>query len=196
MSGVALRMWVLHWRVYLKRWGRSLVSSERQRRLCAVTYGRAHRFRTRVTACKRTGSGRRGACHRGEVYLVVGLMRKSSRVTSLMASFTVGWMLRIGNNTERHVEIRLLAGRAGGVILTDQHSGAWLVQTHCLDKSSLRLHKKQREKGCSASEKLSHNLNFYWISYLIFCQSASNSIGSEQSGLFYRRLKRINLKSC
>lgn len=196
MSGVALRMSVLRCRVYLKRWGRSLVSSERQRRLCAVTYGRAHHVRTQVTAYKRTGSERGGTCHRGDVYLIVGLMRKSSRVTGLVASFAVGWMLRISNNTEWHLEIRLLARRAGGVILTDQHSGTWLVQTHRLDKPSLRLHKKQREKGCSACEKLSYNLNFYCISYLLFCQSASNSIGLEQSGLSYRRLKRTNLKSC
>lgn len=56
--------------------------------------------------------------------------------------------------------------------------------------------KSREKKGCSACEKLSYNLNFYCISYLLFCQSASNSIGLEQSGLSYRRLKRTNLKSC
>lgn len=196
MSGVALRMSVLHCAVYLERRGRSLVSSKWQRRPCAVTYGRAHHVRTQVTAYERTGSGRGGTCHRGEVYLIVGLVRKPSRVTSLVASFAVGRMLRIDNNTEWHLEIRLLARRAGGVIVADQHSGAWLIQTHRLDKSSLRLHKKQREKGCSASEKLSHDLKFCCISYILFHQSASKSIGSGQSGLSYRRLKRINLKSC
>lgn len=196
MSGVALRMAVLHCRVYLKRWGRSLVSSDWQRRLCAVTYGRAHHVCTQVTAYERTGGGRCVTCHRGEVYLVIGFVGKSSRVTSPVASFTVGRMLCISSNTERHLETGLLARRAGGAILTDQHSGAWLIQTHRSGKSSLRLYKKQREKGCSASEKLSHNLNFYCISYLLFHQSAYNSIGLKQSALSYRRLKRINLKSC
>lgn len=56
--------------------------------------------------------------------------------------------------------------------------------------------KSREKKGCSASEKLGHNLNSYCISYLLFRQSASHSIGSEQSGLSYRRLKRIDLRSC
>lgn len=180
MSGVVLRMSVLHCRVYLKRWGSSLVSSERQRRFFAVADGRAHHVRTQVTAYKMTGSRRGGTCHGGEVYLIVGLMRKSSRVTSLVTSFTVGRMLCVGSNTEWHLEIRLLARRAGGVILTDQHSGTWLIQTHCLDKSSLRLYKKQRGKGCSASEKLSYSLIFFYCtSNLLFHQSAYNSIGLE-----------------
>lgn len=171
-----------HRRVDLQRGGGSVGSSKQQRGLCTATRGRAPRVRPQVTAGQRAAAGRGGTRHGGEVDLIVGLMRKPSGVASLVAPFAVGRMLHVGHYTEGHLEVGLLAG---GAVLAEQHRGAGLVQTHRLHKPPLGLWKCTEKR---ASEKLSHNLNFYCISCLLFHLNASLRA-------FLQEFKN-NLKSC
>lgn len=108
----------------------------------------------RVPAGQRAAARGGAAGHRGEVNLVIGLVREPAGVAGLVAALAVGRVLRVGRRAEGPREARLRARAAGGAGPAQQHGRARLVQTH---EPPLRLHESTDKR---ASEKMSHNWDF------------------------------------